>query len=335
MVIISFILPVPPCVAATQSHSAHVVRSVDAERSAARAELGSQHSRHCALCNPQLQPCCYSIAAQVDRACNEAITHSFSVRRYRASTTYLSTMKYTRFIAPALVLAMLVARVAAMPVETSALRTVSRAAQFRDVPQTYTTAYKFSPQCPDKVVLYNLQVDDVHNIGYVNLSDIKEDGVQCHGEDGATQMALVSEATVKQANFLERLGFPKAAAGLKKNEAALATVMNSKSNSSLLVGFDEGTRICGASTYSSSTFYFFIREPVEFKVTIRTGTQMQLTNVTCPRTPVRSLSRAMPTRFACLPTSPLAVASPSVCASRTLKASCFRRPHHLHRPLPL
>lgn len=190
-------------------------------------------------------------------------------------------MIFSRFTA--LAFALLASRCVAMPVtEYGYLQTAIRVANFQDVPHTYTSAYKFSPQCPDSIVFKELVVDGVRNIGYINITDISEDGVQCRGEDGATRMALVSEATVKQGNLLERLGFPKAYAGLKTNEAASATVRNSKSDSSLLVGFDEGTRVCGASTYSSSTFYFFIREPTQFVVTIRTGTQMQLTNVTLP-----------------------------------------------------
>lgn len=85
------------------------------------------------------------------------------------------------------------------------------------------------------------------NIGSVAISDISEDGRHCKGLD-TTRMSLVSEATVKQPGLLNALGFPKAAAGLAKNPAARATVDNSKADSSLLVGLDEGGHTCGTNT---------------------------------------------------------------------------------------
>lgn len=191
-------------------------------------------------------------------------------------------MRATAFLL-AIVAASVLVCLSASPVSNAGtLRSVVRVANFGDVAHTFESRYKFGTTCPDKIVFKDVSVDSQRNIGSVPLGDITEDGVTCKGTDGATKMSLVSEATVKQGNLLERLGFPKAFTGLQNNRAAKATVDNSKSDSSLLVGFDEGGRECGASTYSSNSFYFFIRESVPFKITIRTGENMELTNVTLP-----------------------------------------------------
>ncbi len=164
---------------------------------------------------------------------------------------------------------------------SNTLNAVSRVANFGDVAHTFESAFKLDPQCPSKVEISSINVDSTRNIGTVPLNQIKEDGQVCSGK-GTSVMSLVSEATVKSNDLLRRLGFPLAYAGLQKNEAALATVKNKKSDSSLLVGFDEGERTCGTSTYGDSTFWFVIREPSKFRIVIRTGVKLALTNITLP-----------------------------------------------------
>jgi len=158
------------------------------------------------------------------------------------------------------------------------IRAVSRIANFNDVAHVFESAYQFDKQCPSKIEIGSAP-KVARNIGRVNIGDIKEDGQQCSSTGDGT-FKLVSEATVKQGDLLRQLGFPKAFAGIQANRAALATVENQKTDSSLLVGFDEGKRTCGTSTYSDKTFWFFIKEPQQFRIVVRTGNKSALTNIT-------------------------------------------------------
>ncbi len=178
-------------------------------------------------------------------------------------------------------IAMDITLVLSAPSISNTLNTVSRVANFGDVAHTFESAFKFGPRCPSRIEIATINVDSARNIGTVPLNRIKEDGQVCRG-NGTSIMSLVSEATVKYGDLLKRLGYPIAYAGLQKNRAAFVTVWNQKPDSSLLVGFDEGERTCGTSTYSDSSFWFFIREPSKFRIVIKTGARLAMTNVTIP-----------------------------------------------------
>jgi len=160
--------------------------------------------------------------------------------------------------------------------------TVERVATFEDVRHTFTSDFKLDPSCPTKIQFMSEPVVD-RNIGKMPIRDIKEDGKRCKGEYDISSFKLVSEATVKSGTLLKTLGYGRAYDAIRKNSAALAIVQNNKPDSSLLVGFDEGTRTCGKSKYGEETFWFFIREPNTFRIIIRVGDNARLTNITVPK----------------------------------------------------
>lgn len=95
-------------------------------------------------------------------------------------------------------------------------------------------------------------------------------------------MSLVSEFTVKQPGLPNALGLPKVTESLEKNRATNSAVDNSKDDWLLRLGFNEGSRTCGTSTYDDSTFYFFISEPALLKITITTGIGAHARASICP-----------------------------------------------------
>ncbi len=167
------------------------------------------------------------------------------------------------------VVATLVFVVTALPVApVDKLNTAARVANFDDVSHVFTSALKGTEGCPDEVVIKSIDVDLARNIGNVMLKDITVDGAYCTGK-GTSKMSLVSEATTKAGDLLKRLGFPKAYYSLQKTSPARAVVNNARADSSLLVGFDEGSTTCGSYSQTEEAFWFFIREAADFRILLR------------------------------------------------------------------
>lgn len=95
------------------------------------------------------------------------------------------------------------------------------------------------------------------------MASISQNGFSCAGPD---PLIIVREAVARDPEALSSLGLDQFRQGLENNPAASALASNQLPSTDLLVGWHASFRACGALTYPTDTYYFFIREQAGFRV---------------------------------------------------------------------
>lgn len=149
------------------------------------------------------------------------------------------------------------------------LFTVNRVATYDDIPAQYGSIYKISDSCPDTLVFGQPTVDQ-RQVALLNLSSIQEDSSICAG---SSPMVLLSEPTVEQEGLLTALQLSAFRDALNVNQNA-GSLINSTSDTSMLVGWHAGDRLCGSMSYPPTTIYFVIREANEFRISLNRGSRI-------------------------------------------------------------
>lgn len=147
--------------------------------------------------------------------------------------------------------------------------TANRVATYDDIPAQYGSIYKISDSCPNTLVLGQPTIDQ-RQVALLDINAIQEDSSVCAG---SSPMVLVSEATVEQEGLLTALQLSAFRDALNVNQNA-GSLINSTKDTSMLVGWHAGNRLCGPASYPETTIYFVIRETNDFRISFNRGSRI-------------------------------------------------------------